>query len=935
MQMFNYIFTILFLFSTLTFADVSGTSIKGATPNTYLIEGFNEVASAAGTTTLTKDSQTKQILTGTTTQTYVLPSATTIPLSRKFLFINKSTGLMTIQTSGGGALTTVSAGSQKEVHLRSAGSAAGTWDVLNTGGVWGSISGTLGAQTDLQAALDAKPDESTLTTKGDIYAATGSGVVTRLGVSGNNGYVLTEDSAEPTGFKWAASSGGGGGVWGGITGVLSNQTDLQAALDLKAPLASPTFSGTITTPLTASRALVTGASSELAASAVTATQLGYLGTTTSDVQTQLDAKQARSTLTTAGDIYVATASATTTRLGPPAIDGRQLVSDSSATNKIRYAAPLVDNFIKNGDAESVTPITTYADAAGTRPVDGTGGSPNVTTSISSSSPMFDSNSFTLVKDAVNRQGQGWAIPFTIPAGQQAKVLQIEIPYIVSSGTFVAGTSSADSDVIVYLYDVTNSALIEPSSIKLLSNSSTISDKFIANFQTSATGTSYRLIMHVASTSASAYTLKIDDVQVKPSSYVYGTPISDWSTWTPTIVGGGGTISSTLSGKRRRVGDSEQYNIQYSYASGTGSGASNFFIGLPSGISRDTNKMVPDQLVGTGFYYSTAGGFKNANVRVDATGFYFTKDSGAFLLGTDVDEAGSAITVNITMPVTGWSSSIQMSDGYDARLVAARYTNAAGTSIPTSIGTAPWATKDYDTTGSFSSDIFTAPSSGIYEVNLSMSTQSQAWAANSYFYAGLAKNGTSVTQTIAQVNVNSAITAGVTLAGTAQVLLVAGDTLRIRYVSSDSGHNLTASSVDNWVTFKKLQAPTTISATEKVVATYKTLSSTTITSGTALKFTTSVEDSHARYNTSTGAYLIESQGTYEFVISGINAGAATDVKMFIGATDMGVIGSLASGSGRQSIAIQHPFNAGDSITFVPQTSSSATDTVGWLMVKKIK
>lgn len=39
---------------------------------------------------------------------------------------------------------------------------------------------------------------------------------------------------------------GGSTSWGGITGTLSSQTDLQSALDLKAPLASPTFTGTVT-----------------------------------------------------------------------------------------------------------------------------------------------------------------------------------------------------------------------------------------------------------------------------------------------------------------------------------------------------------------------------------------------------------------------------------------------------------------------------------------------------------------------------------------------------------------------------------------------------------------------------------------------------------------------------------------------------------------
>lgn len=48
---------------------------------------------------------------------------------------------------------------------------------------------------------------STLTAKGDTYIATASGTVTRLGV-GTNGQVLTADSAEAKGVKWAAPTTG-------------------------------------------------------------------------------------------------------------------------------------------------------------------------------------------------------------------------------------------------------------------------------------------------------------------------------------------------------------------------------------------------------------------------------------------------------------------------------------------------------------------------------------------------------------------------------------------------------------------------------------------------------------------------------------------------------------------------------------------------------
>ena len=86
------------------------------------------------------------------------------------------------------------------------------------------------------------------------------------------------------------AKGGGGAAWGGITGTLSDQTDLQSALDGK----QATITGAATTidteDLTASRALVSDASGKVAVSDVTATELGYLDGVTSSVQTQINSK---------------------------------------------------------------------------------------------------------------------------------------------------------------------------------------------------------------------------------------------------------------------------------------------------------------------------------------------------------------------------------------------------------------------------------------------------------------------------------------------------------------------------------------------------------------------------------------------------------------------------------------------------------------------
>lgn len=67
---------------------------------------------------------------------------------------------------------------------------------------------TLGSSIDstLKTQIDAQIPDSLLTTKGDLIAATGASTPTRLGI-GTNTHVLTADSAEATGMKWAPAGG--------------------------------------------------------------------------------------------------------------------------------------------------------------------------------------------------------------------------------------------------------------------------------------------------------------------------------------------------------------------------------------------------------------------------------------------------------------------------------------------------------------------------------------------------------------------------------------------------------------------------------------------------------------------------------------------------------------------------------------------------------
>ncbi|MFI7532580.1 hypothetical protein [Streptosporangium sp. NPDC049376] len=92
----------------------------------------------------------------------------------------------------------------------------------------GTTSGTVAAGDDSRI-VGAVP-KSTVTTKGDLLAATGNATVARLGV-GSDGQVLTADAAQTSGLKWADPPSGGGGSGGGPVYPLSAYGLLAASGD--------------------------------------------------------------------------------------------------------------------------------------------------------------------------------------------------------------------------------------------------------------------------------------------------------------------------------------------------------------------------------------------------------------------------------------------------------------------------------------------------------------------------------------------------------------------------------------------------------------------------------------------------------------------------------------------------------------------------------
>ena len=325
---------------------------------------------------------------------------------------------------------------------------------------------------------------------------------------------------------------------------------------------------------------------------------------------------------------------------------------------------------------------------------------NLQVSNSTSSPLEGTRSLLLVKqNSVNAQGEGIKIPFTIPAGFKYKMIRLSFLYQVASGTYT------DDQIEFFIKDVTNGTIkpLTPSKIK---NHTLPSDWFNPNgeYQTSDS-TSYELIAHVAGTSSQNYSLRFDLFKLGIQERTYGSVVTDWKAYTPTVTNLGAGSVSASAGFWRQVGDTAEIMFNWTKDGTPGSGASQIYVSLPPGLSVNLSKFPAGGNIVGDEAYSTIN--KSLVPVVDGTGngIYLIDAIGGSAITGSSAVASSNFRATVKVPIAGWGTTQQLSSEGDGRVTALMATGTPVGTVNASVNSFyfPTISTNGDTHGSYGSN----------------------------------------------------------------------------------------------------------------------------------------------------------------------------------------------------------------------------------------
>lgn len=521
---------------------------------------------------------------------------------------------------------------------------------------------------------------------------------------------------------------------------------------------------------------------------------------------------------------------------------------------------------------NVEGYTVFQDADQVNPVDGIGGTPTITWTRTTSSPLSDTGSFLLTKGSGSARGQGVSTDFKIKKARRGKKMRIAFDYEVVSGTFSTG------DVSVWVLDTTNSRLIQPDSY-LVENVIGPSELRGCTFQTSSDSVNYRLIIHISSTTSSAFSLQFDGIEISKEIVPYGTSHTDWQSYTPSVTAISGTLTNfTVQGFWRRKGDSADYKIRLVFIGAVGTWSNPLF-SLPSGHVIDDAKIpggsiggYSDENWGTAWDTGTQG-YKSAARPYTTTTLIMQQlfVSGSTVVLNSYSQAspftwtsGDEMEFTVkNVPIVGWSSSTVVSSSAETRVVAlnAIKTSGSHTSSGNYQDITSWGVSTVDTHGAFNTTtgVWTCQIPGTYKVSVDV-----LWVPSTggNIRAVDVKKNTSTS--IAQADSLPSSTSASGCSASVIHKFVAGDTVKL-LAYQNTGGSLGYSTLTGGTNFsiELLQGPSQIAASEVIAARYIAPSSGSFSAETTIVYPSKSFDTHSSYNSTTGVFTAPARGIYSF------------------------------------------------------------------------
>lgn len=469
-------------------------------------------------------------------------------------------------------------------------------------------------------------------------------------------------------------------------------------------------------------------------------------------------------------------------------------------------------------------------------------------------------------------------PFYIDTADMAKVLKGKFSYKVTSGTTsVSMTATASSTFSVWVYDVVNTKWIQPVGVFNFPGYEGTAE---FSFQPDSNANQFQLAVVNQNASSVGYNLVVDNFSLTRQINVYGSPITDWTSFTPT---GSWTTNTTYTGKYRRVGDSMECQIHLSLSGAPN--ATSLVINMPSGYSIDTSKIAGGVTYDVPFLHKITA--NNAGNELSLQAYFATSSTfGITYLSSATNAAttlvnattpvtwysGATIHFSFIVPIQGWSSSVQMSsDAGDGRVVAAGLTGGSAT-LPSGIATKITgitvdSTISKDSFGGWDNTLqrYNIVVPGFYKISTNgtyIGINGSAGASSNIVY--LYKNGAN-TSLIGTLETIAAYTVGasIMLTGTTPPLWFnTGDYIEF-YGFQNSGASRSLNG-GKWG-IERLSGNTTVAAGESINAVYQQSSGQSIPSDadTIINFDIKNFDSHGMVTTGSGwKAIVPISGKYD-------------------------------------------------------------------------